>query len=109
MAPSVVRDYTIVDSRARIDRTIIWRNCYIGEDVEPVRAIVSRQCSLRAKSALYEGVVVGDNSIIGEGAVLHTGVKLWPGKEVDPGAIVGSIIWGSQGPGFLAATVSPAW
>ena len=96
--PSVVRDYTIVDSRARIDRTIIWRNCYIGEDVELRGAIVSRQCSLRAKSALYEGVVVGDNSIIGEGAVLHTGVKLWPGKEVDPGAIVkSSIIWGSQG------------
>ncbi|MCB0199570.1 MAG: NTP transferase domain-containing protein [Caldilineae bacterium] len=96
--PSVVRDYTIVDSRARIDRSIIWRNCYIGEDAELRGAIVSRQCSLRAKSALYEGVVVGDNSIIGEGAMLHTGVKLWPGKEVDPGAVVkSSIIWGSQG------------
>lgn len=96
--PSVVRDYTIVDSRANIDRSIIWRNCYIGEDVELRGAIVSRQCSLRAKSALYEGVVVGDNSIIGEGAALHAGVKLWPGKEVDPGAVIkSSIIWGSQG------------
>lgn len=96
--PTVVRDYTIVDSRAHIDRSIIWRNCYIGEDVELRGAIVSRQCSLRAKSALYEGVVVGDNSVIGEGAALHAGVKLWPGKEVDAGAVVkSSIIWGSQG------------
>lgn len=96
--PSVVRDYTIVDSRARIDRSIIWRNCYIGEDVELRGVIISRQCSIRAKSALYEGVVVGDNSSIGEGAMLQAGVKLWPSKEVDPGAVVkNSIIWGSQG------------
>jgi mannose-1-phosphate guanylyltransferase/phosphomannomutase len=96
--PSIVRDYTIVDNRARIDRSIIWRNCYIGEDAELRGAIVSRQCSLKAKTALYEGSVVGEGTIIGEGAVIHNGVKLWPGKEVDPGAVVKtSIIWGSHG------------
>ena len=96
--PTVIRDYSIVDSRAKIDRSIIWRNCYIGEDVELRGVIVSRQCSVRAKSALYEGVILGENSVIGEGAVLHTGVKLWPGKEVEAGAVVkNSIIWGSQG------------
>jgi mannose-1-phosphate guanylyltransferase/phosphomannomutase len=96
--PSVVRDYTIVDTRAQIDRSTVWRNCYIGEDSELRGVIVSRQCSIKAKTSLYEGVVVGEGSVIGEGAVLHAGVKLWPGKEIDPGAIVkNSIIWGSQG------------
>ncbi len=96
--PSVVRDYTIVDSRAQIDRSIIWRNCYIGEDAELRGAIVTRQCSVKAKAALFEGVVVGEASVVGDGAVVHAGVKLWPGKEVDPGAVVKtSIIWGSQG------------
>ena len=96
--PSVVRDYTIVDSRAQIDRSIIWRNCYIGEDAELRGAIVGRQCSIKAKAALFEGVVIGEASVVGEGAVVHAGAKLWPGKEVDPGAIVKtSIIWGSQG------------
>lgn len=96
--PSVVRDYTIVDSRAQIDRSIIWRNCYIGEDAELRGAVVGRQCSIKAKAALFEGVVVGEASVVGEGAVVHAGAKLWPGKEVDPGAIVKtSIIWGSQG------------
>lgn len=96
--PSVVRDYTIVDNRAQIDRSIIWRNCYIGEDAELRGAIVARQCSIKAKAALYEGVVVGEGSVVGEGAVVHAGAKLWPGKEVDPGAVVKtSIIWGSQG------------
>jgi len=96
--PSVVRDYTIVDSRAQIDRSIIWRNCYIGEGAELRGAIVARQCSIKAKAALFEGVVVGEASVVGERAVVHAGIKLWPGKEVDPGAVVkSSIIWGSQG------------
>jgi mannose-1-phosphate guanylyltransferase/phosphomannomutase len=25
------RDYTVVDNEAQIDRSILWRNCYIGE------------------------------------------------------------------------------
>ncbi len=96
--PSVVRDYTIVDNRAQIDRSIIWRNCYIGEDAELRGAVVTRQCSIKAKAALFEGAVIGEASVVGEGAVVHAGVKLWPGKEVDPGAVVKtSIIWGSQG------------
>ncbi|HEY65942.1 MAG TPA: NTP transferase domain-containing protein [Caldilineae bacterium] len=96
--PAVVRDYTVVDNRAHLDRVIIWRNCYIGEAAELRGAIVGRQCSLKAKTVVFEGAVIGDNNIIGEGAVIHPNVKLWPSKEIDPGATVrSSIIWGSRG------------
>ncbi len=96
--PSVVRDYTIVDNRAQIERSIIWRNCYIGEGARLHGAIVSRQCSIKSKAALYEGCVIGEGSVIGEGAVIHSDVKIWPGKEVDRGALIKtSIIWGAQG------------
>ena len=96
--PSVVRDYTIVESRTEIDRSIIWRNCYIGKSVELRGAIVLRHCSLKAKAVVYEGAVIGDGSIIGEGAVIHPNVKIWSGKEIEPGATIkNSVIWGSQG------------
>jgi mannose-1-phosphate guanylyltransferase/phosphomannomutase len=96
--PSVVRDYTIVDNRAQIERSIIWRNCYVGESAEVRGAVVSRQCNLKAKSVLFEGAVIGEHSLIGEGAIIHPNVKIWPGKEIEPGATVkSSIIWGSQG------------
>jgi mannose-1-phosphate guanylyltransferase / phosphomannomutase len=96
--PSVVRDYTIVDNRAHIDRSIIWRNSYIGEAAEVRGAIVGRQCSVKSRSVIFEGVVLGDNSIVGEGAVLHANVKVWPEKEIEPGATVKtSIIWGARG------------
>jgi mannose-1-phosphate guanylyltransferase / phosphomannomutase len=96
--PTVVRDYTIVDNRVRIDRSIIWRNCYIGEGAEIRGAIVGRRCSIKSKAVLFEGVVLGDNSTVGEGAILHTNVKIWPDKEIEPGAIIKtSIIWGARG------------
>jgi mannose-1-phosphate guanylyltransferase / phosphomannomutase len=96
--PTSIRDYTIVDNRVHIDRSIIWRNCYIGEGAEIRGAIIGRQCTVKSKAVLFEGVVLGDNSIVGEAAVIHTNVKIWPDKEIEPGAIVkASIIWGARG------------
>lgn len=96
--PTVVRDNTIVDNRAYVERSMIWRNSYIGEAAELHGAIIGRQCSIKAKTTIFEGVVIGDNCVVGERAVIHANVKLWPGKEVEPGATVkSSIIWGRQG------------
>jgi mannose-1-phosphate guanylyltransferase/phosphomannomutase len=96
--PTTIRDYTIVDNRAHVDRSILWRNCYVGEGAEIRGAIVGRQCTVKSKAVLFEGVVLGDNSIVGESAVVHANVKIWPDKEIEPGATVkSSIIWGSRG------------
>ncbi len=96
--PSVIRDYTIVDNRATIDRAVIWRNCYIGERAEVRGAILQTQVNVKPQAMIFEGAVVGDTTIIGDGAVIHPNVKIWPAKEVESGATVTtSIIWGSQG------------
>ncbi len=96
--PSAIRDYTVVDTRATIDRSMIWRNSYIGERAELRGAIVLRQCNIKNRAVLFEGVVIGDQTIINAGAVIGANVKIWPSKEVDEGATISSsIIWGSQG------------
>ena len=96
--PTVIRDYTVIDNEAQIDRSILWRNCYIGERAQISGAVVSRQCSLKTNATVFEGAVIADGTIIGEGAIIHPNVKIWPGKEVEPSATVNnSIIWGSQG------------
>jgi mannose-1-phosphate guanylyltransferase/phosphomannomutase len=96
--PTAIRDYTIIDSRSTVDRSIIWRNSYIGERAELRGAIVLRQCNIKSRSVLFEGVVVGDQTIINAGAVVGANVKIWPSKEIDEGATISSsIIWGSQG------------
>ncbi len=96
--PTVIRDYTVVDNYNRIERSVVWRNNYIGESCEIRGAVITRQCSIKPKVMAFEGVVIGDNCTIGEGAVLHVDVKLWPHKRIDAGAMVKeSIIWGAQG------------
>ena len=96
--PSAVRNYTIVDNRAHIDRSVVWRNSYVGEGAELRGAIVCRQCTIKSNAVIFEGAVVGDMSTIGERAIIHPNVKIWPSKEVAAGATVkASIIWGSQG------------
>lgn len=96
--PSAIRDYTVIDSCATIDRSILWRNSYIGERAELRGAVVLRQCNIKSRAVLFEGVVVGDQTIINSGAVIGANVKIWPSKEIDEGAtITTSIIWGSQG------------
>lgn len=105
IGPTVIRDYSIIDSGAVIDRSIIWRNSYVGERAELRGAVVLRQCNIKNRAVLAEGVVVGDQTMINAGAVIGTNVKIWPAKEVDESAtITSSIIWGSQGRRVLFGT-----
>ncbi|HZQ97977.1 MAG TPA: mannose-1-phosphate guanyltransferase [Chloroflexota bacterium] len=95
--PAVIRDDTILDSRAQVDRSVIWRNSYIGERAEVRGAIIGRQCSIKSKVMVFEGTVIGDGTTIDEGAIVQPNVKIWPNKEIEAGATVNrSIIWGSQ-------------
>jgi mannose-1-phosphate guanylyltransferase/phosphomannomutase len=95
--PAVVRDFSIVDTRATVDRAIVWRNCYVGERAEVRGAILQTQVNVKQQAMIFEGAVVGDNTIVGTGSVIHPNVKIWPSKEVESGATVtSSIIWGSQ-------------
>ncbi len=95
--PTVVRPFTIIDNRTHIDRCIIWRNAYIGEDVELRGAIIGRKCSLKSRAVVFEGAVLGDECTVGERAVIHPNVKVWPSKEVEAGATLRtSLVWGAQ-------------
>ena len=98
VGPTVLRDYVAVDAGAVVDRSIVWRNSYIGDRSELHGAIVGRQCALKSRVILEEGSVVGDHSVVNESARIRSQVKIWPDKQVESGAVVGSsLIWGAQG------------
>ncbi|PYN11539.1 MAG: nucleotidyl transferase, partial [Candidatus Rokuibacteriota bacterium] len=98
VGPTVLRDYVTVDVGAVVDRSIVWRNSYIGERAELHGTIVGRQCALKSRVSLEEGSVIGDHCIVNENARVRSQVKIWPDKQIESGAVVGaSLIWGSQG------------
>lgn len=96
--PSVIGEYSVVDSRCHVVRSVIWNNSYLGERVELHGAIVGRQCHVENKAVIFEGAVIGDNTVVRDGAIIQPNVKIWPNKEIETGATVAtSIIWGAQG------------
>ncbi|HZP25935.1 MAG TPA: NDP-sugar synthase, partial [Dehalococcoidia bacterium] len=95
--PASIGDYTIIDGHARVDRSIVWNNSYIGEHVQLTGAIVGKQCNIRRRARVMEGGVVGDSTVIGEGAAVQSDVKIWPNKELETGASLNeSLIWGGR-------------
>ncbi len=95
--PSVIGDYTVVESGARIDESIVWANSYVGRGARLQSCVVGRQCIIQADARICEGAVIGDGTTIGRGADIRPAVKLWPNKQIDEGAVVtSSLVYGSQ-------------
>jgi mannose-1-phosphate guanylyltransferase/phosphomannomutase len=93
-------EYTVLGSNvrvepgARLERSVVHDNTYLGPAVSLSSAIVGRSCDLRSRARCDEGVVLGDQCSVGEDAVLSPAVKVYPYKTVEQGAIVNSsIIW----------------
>ncbi|HEX2064789.1 MAG TPA: sugar phosphate nucleotidyltransferase [Acidimicrobiales bacterium] len=93
-------EYTVLGSNvrvepgARLERSVVHENAYVGPAVSLSSAIVGRSCDLRRGARCDEGVVLGDQCSVGEDAVISRSVKVYPYKTVEQGAIVNSsIIW----------------
>jgi mannose-1-phosphate guanylyltransferase / phosphomannomutase len=100
--PTVIGEYSILEDRSRVVRSVIWNNSYCGERVELHGAIVGKQCNIQSKAVVFEGAVIGDGTVIRDGAIIQSNVKIWPNKEIETGATVGtSVIWGAQGKKML--------
>ncbi|MHB1042502.1 MAG: sugar phosphate nucleotidyltransferase [Eubacteriales bacterium] len=96
---SVLGKSCLVQERATIKRSIVWNNVFIGRDAALRGAVVGSRVQLQAGAGIYEGAVVGEDSIIRENSQLKPEVKLWPNKLVDTGVTVGrSLIWGTRFP-----------
>lgn len=89
----------LVQKGASIKRSVLWNNVYVGAGAALRGAVVCSRVQVQAKAGIYEGAVVGDDSIIQENSLLKPDVKLWPHKLVETGATVQrSMIWGTCSP-----------
>ncbi len=94
---SVLGQNTLVDGDASIKRTVTWKGCYLGSRVELRGSVLCRGVQVKAASSLYEGTVVGDDSIIEENCRIKPNVKIWPCKRVEGGTCLNtSLIWGTR-------------
>lgn len=89
----------LVQERASIKRSVLWNNVYVGSGAALRGAILGNRVQVQSRAGIYEGAVVGDDSVIMENSLLKPDVKLWPHKLVETGATVQqSLIWGTCSP-----------
>lgn len=94
---SVIGANTQVAPFASIKRGLAWRNGYVGNHVEIRGAILCNRVQVMRGSSLFEGAVVGDDTVIEENCIVKPNVKIWPHKRLESGSIVSeSLIWGTK-------------
>lgn len=94
---SVLGPQTQVEAFASVKRGLAWRNTYIGKRAEVRGAVLCNRVQLLQGASLFEGSVVGDDTIIEENCTIKPNVKIWPFKRVESGSIVSeSLVWGTK-------------
>jgi len=87
----------LVRENASVRRSVVWNNTYLGTGSELRGAVLGSRVKVQPRVGIYEGGVVGDNSVIKEGAELKPGVKVWPYKQVEQGSVVQkNLVWGNN-------------
>jgi len=106
VGPSVLGDNAIVESNARITRSVLWEDCYVGEEAILNDCTVADRNTIERRATIHEATVVGRGCTIGAGAAVNANLKLWPDKWVTSGSIVSmSLIYGQKWPGSLFGSV----
>ena len=104
--PSSIGERTIVAERAKISRTVIWEDGYVGADAHVTDSTIANHTILRDHVSVGEGTVIGARCMVGSGARVRPHLKIWPEKTIAAGAIVSmSLVYGIKWPGSLFGAV----
>lgn len=94
---TVIGHNNVFNEGLSVKRSVIWNNSFLGKDAEVRGAIICSKTSLKAKSAVFEGSVIGSRCVVGDRSIIKPGVKIWPEKIIDAGTtITTSLVWGAQ-------------
>jgi len=96
---SVLGDNCIIGERASIKRSVIWNGAYVGSGSALRGAILGSRVQIQSGAAVYEGAVIGSDSVIKENGIIKPDVKIWPHKVTEAGTTVqNSLVWGTRYP-----------
>ncbi|GAC1574057.1 MAG: mannose-1-phosphate guanyltransferase [Candidatus Elarobacter sp.] len=106
VGPAVIGDRSIVERGATVCRSVMWEDCYVGEEASLSDCTVADRATIEKRATINENSVIGRGCTIGAGATINAHLKLWPDKWVSAGAIVSmSLIYGQKWPGSLFGSV----
>ena len=97
-ARSVLGSNVIVRSGARVERSVVHDNVFIGHHAELRGCIVGKHTDVMRGARVEEGAVVGDECVLGDETIAGNGVRIYPGKTIEAGTVLhDSVIWEARG------------
>ncbi|HEY3318755.1 MAG TPA: sugar phosphate nucleotidyltransferase [Coriobacteriia bacterium] len=116
---TVLGDNCLVGYDARVHRSVVWNDSFIGARAVLRGTVIGRDVDVRANATVESGSAVGDSTSVGAGAVVGNEVQVYPFKRIEPAAVVSSsLIWESRagsalfGPdgiaGYVGVDITPA-
>jgi mannose-1-phosphate guanylyltransferase/phosphomannomutase len=98
LAPfTVIGAGCLVQAGASVKRSVLWDRVFVGRHAALRGAVLCSRVQVQAHAGVYEGAVVGSDSVIRERGTLKPEVKLWPHKLVEMGTTVSeSLVWGTR-------------
>ncbi len=116
---TVLGDNCIVGYDARIHRSVVWSDSFIGARAVLRGTVIGRDVDVRANATIESGSAVGDGSSVGAGAMIGNDVQIYPFKRIEPAAVVsssliwesraGSTLFGANGvSGYVGVDITPA-
>lgn len=96
---TTIGDGCLIQEKVSVKRCVLWNNVYLGTGVALRGAVLCSRVQVRANCEVYEGAVIGSDSVLAERSVVRPDVKIWPGKLVESGSVVNSsLVWGTRWP-----------
>lgn len=94
---SVIGENNIIDEWSCIKRSILWKNCLVGKNVQLRGSVICNKVHLRDGVSTFEQSVIGDDTVVKENAIIKPNIKIWPNKMIEQGTEVNSnLVWGSK-------------
>lgn len=86
----------LIQEKASVKQSVLWNNVYLGPGTALRGAVLCSRVQVRSNSEIYEGAVIGSDSVLQERSIVRPEVKIWPNKQTEAGSIVNnSLIWGA--------------
>ncbi|WP_227764952.1 mannose-1-phosphate guanyltransferase [Zhaonella formicivorans] len=101
---ATIDSYTVIGNNCKVGegaslkKAVLWDGVYLANFTEVRGAVLCNRVILKAKSQVYEGAVIGDETSVAENSVIKPEVKVWPHKQLNQGITLNSsLVWGTKG------------
>lgn len=85
---SVVGSGSLISKGAKVRESVLFDNIYVSSKCNINGALLCEGVSVKHGAKIFEGAVIGSESIIGEGVTVNADIRIWPKKTVEDGECV---------------------